>query len=112
MSIRAYLITETDEKIIDGKKYVYEKEELFFNVWHESRVFDVIAQYGFDGTNDDCVGELEIDWEEWNKFKEDHKENIRKKRYDYIFSKTEENVLQKIDELFKEGHKLLRFKLY
>lgn len=107
MSIRAYLITETDEKIIDGKMYIYEKEELFFNVWHEPRVFDVIAQYGFDGTNDDCLGELEIDWEDWDEFKESVTEG-----HDYDFTKREKEVLQKIDTLFKEGHEFLRFKLY
>lgn len=111
MSIRAYLITETDEKIIDCKKYVYEKEELFFNVWHESRVFDIIAHYGFDGTNDDCVGELEIHWEEWDGFKENYKENVAE-GHDYGFSKNEKEVLQRIDALFKEGHEFLRFKLW
>ena len=106
MSIRAYIITRTEQGYDEKYRYtlVAQEKEPLFNVWHHTEVFDLIRTYGFDGTNDDSVGEIEIDDEMWDEVKEE--EDFSK------FSDEEIKILQKIDSYFKEGNEYLTLLCY
>lgn len=106
MSIRAYIIKRIDQGYDDNYSYTLIAQERvpLFNVWHHSNIFDLITSYGFDGTNDDCVGEIEIDCEMWDEVK--NEENFSK------FTSEEIDILQKIDTYFKGGNEFLTLECY
>lgn len=97
MSIDAYIITETDEKIIDGKKYKYEKEEFLYSLWNHSDITKALLYFGNDYTNDDWVGEIHITLDKWDDFKREYM--IDKKLRKLV--NENKKIFQTIDEAMK-----------
>lgn len=109
MSIRAYIF---DENEVDSdkegfKKYeVYQETEPLFNLWKTTHILDLFRYFGFDGTNEDCVGELEIMDEQLEEFLENKKENTKN------WSDYDLETLEKIINYFKDGYWILRLRCY
>lgn len=96
MSVRAYrLLRETVER--NGKVYVAKmrEETETFNVWHHDRIFWLIADYGYDYTNEDCCGEIGIELEDWQEMKD--RGDLEK-----FDDKEEIEILQEIDNILKQ----------
>lgn len=97
MSVDAYIITETDEKIIDGKKYKYEKEEFLYSLWGQNEITKVLLCFANDCTNDDWVGEIYIPLNKWDDFKEEYMIDRKLRK---VVEQNKE-IFQKIDETMK-----------
>lgn len=110
MSVRAYLYerNEIDSDIEGFKKYItYIEQEPFFNLWGQDRLFeDLFVNYGFDGTNNDCVGQLELTDEQFAEFCNN------KNRYLNKWSDYDLEILNKIKKYFDEGNWLLQLECY
>ena len=102
MSVKAYLVKE-DVKIIDGKKYVHEEHEYLWNNWRESEVWRLLSPIINDYTDDDCVGFIELLYDDWQNLKE----NIKNDK-NFIKHK---DVFQKINNSF-DNNDYIRIKLY
>ena len=109
MSIRAYLI---ERKRVDSDKENYDKivtyrhRTPFFNVWRTTNLIDIFQLYGFDGTNNDCIGEFELSDDQFEEFLKDFDDNTRRwSEYDF-------EILEKIKNYFNEGHWLLTLETY
>ena len=61
-------------------------------------------------TNDDCIGEIEIVYDEWDNFKKEYNSHDKKKLNEVVNSNKE--VFQTIDEYFKKGNDWITIKLY
>ena len=109
MSIRAYLI-ERNEIDSDKEGYqkfeLYRKKEPFFNVWHSNELIDIFRWYGYDGSNEDCVGDFELTDEQFEDFMKDLEENTKN------WSDYDLEILEKIKEYFNEGHWLLQLEAF
>ena len=94
MSIRAYIREEQNVEYKDGYKEITYKERLIelFNVWHNPEIF---------------VGELEIDYEQWEELKENEEIFISPKFTEQKYGKEGVEVFKKIDSYLKENSYLL-----
>lgn len=98
MSVRAYLITDVDVKIIDGKKYTHEDEEYIFNLWNDNEIWETFLNSDIiDCTNQDSIGFIEVEYDVWNKIKD----NINN-----------EEVVAKIDKAFNRFVDYIRINTY
>ena len=110
MSVRAYLVYE-DVKIIDGKRYIHEDIEFLWNNWSQSEIWDILYPYINDMTNEDCIGEIEIVYDEWEDFKNKYK-NLLINSNIYKVVNEYKDIFSKIDCLFKKGEDYIRIKMY
>lgn len=100
MSVRAYKILGTNIVNIDENKKrtetITEKRETF-NVWHDDLIFWLIAENGYDCTNNDCCGEIGINIEDWEEAKDTRKfkEKIAKMNEDQI------KIIKEIENMLK-----------
>lgn len=96
MTVSAYIVE---------KEYYYDSKtkkmwickniiEELFNVTRNPNVFNVIAIWGDDCTNNDCCGEMTLDREQWDKIKDEY--SIDKKLNKVINDNKE--IFIKIDE--------------
>lgn len=101
MSVRAYLVT-IDEKIIDGKKYIYEDEECLWNHSEYPEIWNLLWPIMIDYTNDECLGHIEITYDGWEDLKEDYvTRNSEHGEKIYRIVNQHKNVFQAIDNHFK-----------
>ena len=104
MSVNAYIVTETDVKIIDDKKYVYEKEEFLYNLWSKQEVTKaLLCGFADDYTNDDWIGEICISIDGWDNFKEEY---LIDKKLNKLVNENKE-IFQKIDEVMKNKYEVI-----
>lgn len=109
MSVRAYIKEEQNIEYKNGYKEITYRENLIelFNIWHNPEIFEVLCEYGFDGTNQDSVGEIEIDSEQWEELKETEKIFISPKFTEKKYGKESVKIFKKIDSYLKENEYLL-----
>ena len=109
MSVRAYIFEEKQVKSDknDCYKYeIYQEKDPMFNVWRQTHLLDLFFAFGFDGTNNDCVGELELTDEGLEEFLKDKEKNT-KHWTDYDLE-----ILDKIIDYFKDNNWILRLRTY
>lgn len=110
MSIRAYLSerNEIDSDRENFSKYItYIEREPFFNLWKQDKLFeDLFMYYGFDGTNNDCVGQLELTDEQFEEFWNNKHKYLNK------WSGYDLEILDKIKKYFDDGNWLLQLECY
>ena len=108
MSVRAYIVREKhiwvneDRGIIqynnDGEnltKYTHTDREFAFNIWHQDEFLKTLLDFGAeDYTNDDFVGTIEMEKEEF----ESMLENCKKE-----WSTNDWESVKVIQNYFKEG---------
>ena len=100
MSVDAYIVTETDVKIIDGKKYVYQKEEFLYSLWSQNEITKaLLCGFADDYTNNDWIGEICISLDGWDDFKNEYMIDKKLKK---VVDENKE-VFQKIDEVMKHN---------
>lgn len=117
MSVKAYI---TREKMIwvnedrgffqynnDGEnltKYVHADHEFCLNIWHQDKLLDLMFAYGAeDYTNQDFLGKVEMD-------KEDFESMLENERREW--SQEDWDSLGKIMKYFEEGHDRLILTCY
>lgn len=109
MSIRAYICerNQVDSERDDSWKYEeYILKECLFNLWRNPNIFDLFINFGFDGTNGDCVGQLELTDEQFEDFVKNKKENTKQ------WNNSDLQILKKIERYFKEGNWLLQLECF
>lgn len=80
MSIRAYIFTRKEiESDKEGfRKYeIYEDTDEFFNLTHTTYIIDLFRYFGYDSTNNDLIGQLELTIEGLEDFLNDSEENTK-----------------------------------
>lgn len=100
MSVRAYLIervrVDSDKEGYD-KTILYRSQTPFFNVWKTNNLIDIFRWFGYDGSNEDCVGNFELTDEGFEDFMNDYEENTKN------WSEYDLSVLEKIKNYFEKG---------
>ena len=109
MSIRAYIIkrkkVESDKNDCD-KFIVYRERTELFNVWKTTHLIDLFRWFGYDGSNEDCVGDFELTDEQFEMFMEDYEENTKN------WTEYDLEVLEKIKKFFANGNWLLQLECF
>ncbi len=108
MSVRAYLVKK-DYKMIDNKEYVHEEHEYLWNNWSESEIWDILYPLCNDMTNDDCIGNIEICYCDWESLIDEYK--IEDSKTHKVVEKYKD-VFSKIDCEFKNGEDFIEITLY
>ena len=119
MSIRAYIVTETNTITVDGKEYTHEETEYLYNLWQNPEITELLFKgFADDYTNDDFCGEICISVDQWDDFKEAYIENdiivhinqIKMTIHEVVQEHKE--VFQTIDAIFKQGNWEVILKCY
>ena len=110
MSVRAYLVRE-DVKIIDGLRYVHEDLEYLWNNWSEHEIFEILYDFCNDMTNQECIGEIEIVEEEWDRFKTQYEKSKQDSKIRIVVN-DHKDAFTTLDSYFKEGFAWATIKLF
>lgn len=109
MSVRAYLIERNE---VDCNRPGFQKFEIyrdctpFFNIWRSNNLIDIFRYFGYDGSNEDCVGDFELTDDQFECFMEDFEENTKN------WSEYDLEIVKKIKKYFDEGNWLLQLEAY
>ena len=109
MSICAYLMerNEVDSERDDYWKYEeYVSKDVFFEYYCTKDLLDVFRFHGYDGTDYNLVGTLELTDEQFEEFTETYEDNSG-----YDFNKYDVEILVKIEKYFEDGNWLLQLRL-
>lgn len=109
MSVRAYICerskVKSDKEDYD-KFIIYREKEPFFNVWRTTNLIDLFRYFGYDGSNEDCVGDFELTDEQFEDFMNDFEENTKN------WSDYDLEIVYKIKEYFENDRWLLELECY
>ncbi len=95
MSVKAYIIRNVEINM-DDEHIIFKKildNEPLFNLWRNSRIFEMFMEYGCDFSNNDSIGEIMISRCDWMDFKRDFKNEG--------WSKEDLDILNKINDELK-----------
>ncbi len=87
MSVKAYKILINHTTILDNVIKIEKTIEKTptFNITHHENIFKIFQEYGVDCTNEDCIGQIEIDNLDFENYMDE-----------FDFTDEERNILKKI----------------
>lgn len=96
MSVNAYLVKDIDLKTTENEIIIKKTlaKDSTFKLSTDFKIFEIFQKFGEDHTNQDCLGEITIDREGFNKFKNSY--NPLK------YTKEEKRIINEIESNLKD----------